>query len=252
MKSLQSVVSYLDTYLDIHAVKDGCWNGLQFEGSSSVEKILFAVDTGAETFERAVEEQADMIVVHHGLFWANVNPSLTAVTGKRVAILYKHNISLYACHLPLDVHAKVGNNAGIVSLIGAAIDGDFAVYNGTSVGYTGRFKKPVTLAAIIKKLNASLATTCTVLPFGPKKITRIGVISGSGSLSHMDEAVAKKLDLFITGEQMDVYHTARDAGINVLFAGHHATETVGVKLLAEHVRKKLSVGTVFVDIPTGL
>jgi dinuclear metal center YbgI/SA1388 family protein len=252
MALLHSIISYLDTYLDIHAVPDGCWNGLQFEGASSVKEILFAVDAGAATFEKAVEEHADMVVVHHGLFWTSANPSYTAVIKKRIDILYKHNISLYACHLPLDIHKTVGNNAGILSLIGAAIESGFAMHEGKPVGYTGLFKKPVTLGVITGKLNASLAAACTVLPFGPAGIRNVGVVSGGCSRAHLDEAVSRGLDLFITGEQIEVYHTAKDAGISVIFAGHHASETVGVKLLAEHVQKKLKVKTMFVDIPTGL
>ncbi len=252
MAQLKSIVSYLDTYLDIHAIKDACWNGLQFEGSSSVKKIFFAVDAGATPFEKAVEEHADIVVVHHGLFWTAVNPSYTAINKKRIDVLYKNNISLYACHLPLDMHKRVGNNAGIISLIGAKINDGFAMHDGQPIGYTGVFKKPLSLAALTKKLNTSLSTTCTFLPFGPKKIKRVGVVSGSGSHAHIEEAIKFGLDLFITGEQIEVYHMAKDANMNVIFAGHHATETVGVKLLAEHIRKKLKVKTVFVDIPTGL
>lgn len=252
MASLKSVVSHLDTYLDIHAIQDGSWNGLQFEGSTLVQKILFAVDAGAATFEKAVEANASMVVVHHGLFWKDTNPSYKDLMKKRCAILYENNISLYAAHLPLDSHIKVGNNAGIITLIGARVHDDFVLVNGKPISYTGIFTTPITLASITKKLNTTLHTVCTILPFGPKRIKRVGVVSGGCSHAHVEESINRKLDLFITGEQIEVYHMAKDAGINVIFAGHHATETIGVKALAEYIQKKLKIPTLFVDIPTGL
>lgn len=252
MKSLRSVVQYLNTYLKIDTVKDISWNGLQFEGSQTVKKILFAVDAGIDSFEKAVKEHAEMIVVHHGLFWIYSNPSYTVWNKKRIDILYKNNISLYTCHLPLDMHKTVGNNAGILKLIGARIDNEFAFHDGKPISYTGAFKRPVTVNSIVKRLNSSLNTDCTVLPFGNQRIKSVGVVSGSCSHSDIDEAISRELDLFITGENIEIYHMAKDAGINVIFAGHHATETVGVKLLAEHVEKKLKVKTVFIDIPTGI
>ncbi len=252
MASLKRVVSFLDTLLDIHSVKDGSWNGLQFDGGADVKKILFAVDSGADVFKKAVEEGADLVVVHHGLFWSHSDPSYTGVMKKRIDILYYNNISLYTCHLPLDLHRSVGNNAGIISILGARVTSDFISYGGTPLSYTGRLKKAVTLNSLVKKLNTALHTECNVLPFGPKKIKTVGVLSGSSSHGHLDEAISRGCDLFITGEQIDIYHTAKDAGINIIFAGHHATETVGIKSLCAVVKKKLKVKTVFVDIPTGL
>ncbi len=252
MASLKTIVSYLDRLFATPPVKDGSWNGLQIEGGTTVRKILFAVDAGAATFEKAVDEHADLIVAHHGLFWSYANPSYCGVMKKRIDILSEKNISLYAAHLPLDLHKSLGNNAGIISLVGARIADNFISYEGTPLSYTGRFKKPVTLNAMAKKLNAALRTECSLLPFGPKKIKTVGVLSGSCSHAHLDEAIQRNLDCFVTGEQIDVYHLAKDAGINVIFAGHHATETVGIKALCDFVKKKLKVKTIFVDIPTGL
>ena len=252
MESLKKITQFLNSYLKVHTVKDSSWNGLQFEGAQQVKKIVFAVDAGAETFERAASENAEMIIVHHGQFWSRQNPSFTGSNKKRLDILYKNNISLYASHLPLDMHKTVGNNAMLLRLIGARIKSDFALYEGQNISYTAAFKKPVLLSTIEKRLNSALNTKCTVLPFGPKKIRTTGVVSGSCSHSHVDEAIKLGLDLFITGENKDLYHLAKDTPINIIFAGHHASETVGVKALAELVRRKLKVKTVFVDIPTGL
>ena len=252
MESLKKIVNYLDRYLNVHTVQDSCWNGLQFEGVQKVKKILFAVDAGAETFEKAVHERAEMIVVHHGHFWSQLNPSFTGLNKKRLDILYQNNLSLYASHLPLDMHKTVGNNARLIKTIGARIKDKFAYYEGQKISFTGVFRKPTAINTIEKQLNNSLNTTCTTLPFGNKKIRTVGVVSGSCSHTHIDEAIKLGLDLFITGESKDVYHLSKDAAINIIFAGHHASETVGVKALSEYVRKKMRVKTLFVDIPTGL
>ena len=252
MESLIKITQFLNSYLKVHNVKDSCWNGLQFEGAQQVKKIVFAVDAGAETFERTVAEHAEMVVVHHGQFWSQQDPTFTGSNKKRLDILYKNNLSLYASHLPLDMHKTVGNNAMLIRLIGARIKGSFALYEGQNISYTAVFKKPVLLSTIEKRLNSALNTECIVLPFGAKKIRTVGVVSGSCSHSHVNEAITLGLDLFITGENKDIYHLAKDAPITIIFAGHHASETVGVKALSELVRKKLKVKTVFVDIPTGL
>ena len=252
METRKKIVQYLDTYLNTKAVKDASWNGLQFEGAPSVKKIVFSVDAGVEVFERAAEEKADMLIVHHGMFWKHGDPSINGINKKRLDILYKNNISLYASHLPLDMHKKVGNNAELFRLIGARITGEFGMYDGAHVSFMGRFTKPVTLKTVTKKLEKTLSTECTVLAFGPKKIKTVGLVSGGAGYACAGEAIDRGLDLYITGEELEVYHMARDAGINIIFAGHHATETTGVQALQKHLDKKFKVKTVFIDVPTGL
>jgi len=252
MITRDSVVEFLDTYLSVHEIHDGSWNGLQVEGNKSVHRILFAVDAGIETFECAVREKTDMVVVHHGHFWKKVNPSLRGWSKKRLSILLQHNISLYACHLPLDMHPEVGNNARLLSVVGAGMTGGFFEYDKETIGKKGRFGKSRTIDYVVKKLEKQLNTTCTVLPFGPSAIRTIGAISGGGGYGALEDALKHNLDCYITGDSVEIYHNARDAGIHVVFAGHHATETLGVKALAGVVKKQLKVQTLFIDIPTGL
>jgi dinuclear metal center YbgI/SA1388 family protein len=252
METRKKIVSYLDRYLNTQPVKDTSWNGLQFEGAKTVKKIAFSVDAGVEVFEQAVEEKAGMLIVHHGMYWKYTDPSVNGVNKKRLDILYKNNISLYACHLPLDMHKKVGNNAEILRLIGARISGEFGLYDGASISFTGHYKKPATLQSVTKKLEKAFNIKCTVLPFGPEKIKSVGVVSGGAGHSCVGEAIERRLDLYITGEELEVYHMAKDAGINIIFAGHNATETTGIKALQKHIGKKLKVKTVFIDVPTGL
>lgn len=249
---LNKIVDFLDSYLEIDAVKDSCWNGLQFEGKEKVQKIVFAVDAAVETFETAVKEKADMIVVHHGHFWKNQNPSVTSWAKDRLDILYNNKISLYACHLPLDRHRAVGNNAQIIKLIGAKIKDEFMFSGNKNIGWTGEFTNSKDLSIIEKTLTDKLDADCTVLPFGPKRIKRVAVCSGGAGYSGFYEALESKADLLITGDAVEVYYSAKDAGINIIFAGHHATEIIGLIALSKVVKNKFHIDTKFIDLPTGL
>ncbi len=249
---LKSLIEYLDSYLRIGEIRDASWNGLQFEGNDEVRKILFAVDAGIETFEKAIDEKCDMVVVHHGLFWAMNDPCITGATKKRIDILYRNDISLYACHLPLDRHQVVGNNVQLLNLIGARVAGEFLSRDGKNLSYHGEFKPEVSIDLVEKKLSEGLKTSCTVLPFGRSVIRTVGVISGGGGRGDFEHAVAKGLDLFITGEATDFYHAVKDTEMNVIFAGHHATEILGVMALRGVVEKELGIESIFIDIPTGL
>lgn len=249
--NLSSIVSFLNEYLKINEIKDDSWNGLQFEGKSKVKKIVFAVDASNDTFNKAIEKNADMIVVHHGHFWRTSNPSVTEWGKKRLDILNFGNISLYACHLPLDRHAVVGNNAQLLTILGAKVEEEFSLYEGSNIGWIGSVKKTY-LTEIEKTLNKALNTKCVVLPFGKELVEKIAVCSGGGGYARFFEALNKRVDLYLTGDQVSVYSTAKDAMFNVIFAGHYATETVGVKALSEIISKQFKIETEFIDIPTGL
>ena len=181
-----------------------------------------------------------------------MDPSLVASLKKRVEVLWSHEISLYAAHLPLDRHRAIGNNAQLLKLLGASIRDEFYRVDGKNVGWIGEFKRAVSLGTIEKKLARHLNAHCTVLPFGKKGVKTIAVVSGGGGMGGFGEAMAAGVDLYLTGEVCDLYHAAKDASINVIFGGHHATETLGVKALSEVVKKKFKVQTIFLDIPTGL
>lgn len=252
MVKLREIVEFLDDYLKINEIKDDSWNGLQVEGKDEVKKIVFAVDAGMNTFKKAVEEKADLVVVHHGHFWKEANPSVTNWGKERIDLLRKNDISLYACHLPLDRHGEVGNNAQLLKLISAEIKEEFYQHEGKNVGWTGEFKQAVSIKDVEKKLNSELKTKCTILPFGKKEIKTIAVCSGGGGYQAFFEALNKRVDLYLTGDSIEAYHSAKDAKLNVIFAGHHATETMGVKALSRVIKEKFGVETVFMDLPTGL
>ena len=252
MPTLKKVTGFLDTYLKIDEIEDSSWNGLQFEGKFQVEKIAFAVDASVESFEKAAQQNADMIIVHHGHFWQSHNPSISGWSKDRVDLLYKNNLSLYACHLPLDRHREVGNNAEILKLLGAPIKKEFMFHKGKNIGWLGERKRALSLKDIERKLVDSLDTECIILPFGKENIKSVAVCSGGGSYGGFYEALELKADLYITGDTAEIYYTAKDSGMNVIFAGHHATETVGLKALSKVIEKKLKVEAVIIDLPTGL
>lgn len=252
MPTLQKVVDFLDNYLKIDDIEDSSWNGLQFEGAPYVRKIAFAVDASVDSFERATQENADMLIVHHGHFWSNHNPSVRGWTKERVDFLYKNKLSLYACHLPLDRHKEIGNNAQLLKILGARIKSEFLYHKGKNIGWIGERKKPITLKETELKLIDSLKTKCIILPFGRENIKSIAVCSGGGSYGGFYEALELNADLYITGDTAEVYYTAKDSGMNVIFAGHHATETVGLEALSKFLEKSLKVDVLFIDLPTGL
>ncbi|MGI9535368.1 MAG: Nif3-like dinuclear metal center hexameric protein [Thermodesulfobacteriota bacterium] len=252
MSTLYKTVEFLDTYLDIFAIQDSCWNGLQFEGNKDVKKIAYAVDAGIETFNKAASLKCDMIVVHHGHFWSHQNPSYKDWGKKRLDVLYNNEISLYACHLPLDRHRVVGNNAQIIRLLGGIVNQEFLFHSGKNIGWTGKLKTQQTINQIVKTLKTKLNSDPKVLSFGKKKIKTIAVCSGGGGYGGFYEALSEGADLYITGDAIEIFYTAKDSEMNVIFAGHHATETIGLQALKKVVDKKFRTESVFIDLPTGL
>ncbi len=252
MEKLKKIRSFLDDYLDIDSISDNCWNGLQFEGKDNIGKIIFAVDAAKETFSKSASLKADLIVVHHGHFWKSQNPSITYWSKNRLDILIKNNISLYACHLPLDRHKVVGNNAQILKLLGAKITGEFLLHKGKNIGWIGDFTTPKRIQYIEDLLLDKLNCECKSLSFGPKNIKKVAVCSGGGGYDGFYEALNAGVDLFITGDPIEIFYTAKDTGLNVIFAGHHTTETIGLQALSKLVGKKFYVETQFLDLPTGL
>lgn len=252
MKKLNDIISFLDDYLKINEIEDTSWNGLQVEGNPEVRKIAYAVSAGSEIFQKSADEKADMIIVHHGQFWKGGDPRIIGWNKERVDILRDNKISLYASHLPLDRHKEIGNNAQLLKLLGAKIKEEFSLHKGKNIGWIGELVSPKRIEEIAKTLNDSLNTNSIIVQFGKEKIKRIAVCSGGGDYADFMEAIEKKVDLYITGDTSEIYNMARDAKINVIFGGHYATEILGVKALAEIIKKKFNLETVFIDVPSGL
>lgn len=250
MVNRDKLTGYLDDYLKISEIKDVSNNGLQVEGAEKVHKVAFAVDACLDAFVKAHAAGAQMLVTHHGLFWGEPL-MLRGIHRRRAAFLLKHNISLYSVHLPLDVHPEVGHNVQLARLLGLEVTGTFGEYHGVILGVVGKTKEPVTLDELVQTLQEKLAANMTVLNYGPRQIERVGIISG-GAASMVDQAADAGVDLFLTGEPShSAFHQIAERGLNVVYGGHYATETLGLKALSAHLEEKFDLQTQFLDIPTG-
>jgi dinuclear metal center YbgI/SA1388 family protein len=246
------LIGYLNEYLRVEEIEDKSQNGLQVEGLDEVTLVAFAVDGCQASFERAVAEGAQLLVVHHGLFWDEPVP-LIGPHFRRVRILIEGGCGLYAMHLPLDVHPEVGNNAEMARLLRLEDRRPFGEYHGMKIGFAGRLDPPLEIPALIGRLVEALGRPpIRILDYGPEEIERVACVSG-GAASMTDQVAEAGLDAYITGETSHAsFHQAAERELNVLFAGHYATETLGVKALARHLEERFELDTVFVDVPTGM
>lgn len=249
----KDITDFIDSYLQINEIEDFSYNGLQFEASEEIRRIGFAVDAGIGTFTQAAEQNIDMLVVHHGLFWKKQNPVITGVHKKRLNILFENQINLYAAHLPLDLHDEVGNNAGLLKYLSVDLSDRFSAYGRFQIGAIGEFGSPRSIDSIITELEEKLCSGMKLLKVSDKPVHKVAVMSGACNRGDLYDVASKGVDLLITGEPMELYHDAHDYGVSVIFAGHHASETVGVSLLKEKISQQFpSLETVFLDHPTGL
>lgn len=256
---LQELVDYLDEYLRIQEVPDapGAVNGLQVENDGSVASIVAAVDASQTTIDGVIAERSTspLLLVHHGLLWDG-NVPVTGRRYRRLAALIEHDISLYAAHIPLDLHPEVGNNVVLAERLGIEVEGWFGSYRGTPLGVWGLV--PAGLAergALVAELDRTLGALlpgARLIPGGPERVSRVGIITG-GAGGMIAEARDAGLDTFITGE--GAHHTYFDAmewGLNVVYAGHYATETLGVQALASRLAERFGLDWAFHDHPTGM
>jgi dinuclear metal center YbgI/SA1388 family protein len=249
--NLKDVTAYLDEYLGIADVHDSpqALNGLQVENTGKVTRVAVAVDVCRTTIDRAVEMAADFMVVHHGLFWGGLQP-LVAQHGHRVRTLIKHDIALYSAHLPLDLHPEVGNNAVLARALGLDDIEPFGEYEGQTIGFSGTLV--VSRAEFAGRIRAVLGFDPKVIATGPETVNRVGIVSG-GAGKLITQVAEAGLDTYVTGEgSHHTYFDAEEAGVNLIYAGHYATETVGVKALAHHMERRFGLPWEFIDHPTGL
>ena len=245
------LVTWLNDYLDIDAYDDISLNGLQVEGADEVKKVVAAVDSSMTTFEQAAELGADMLIVHHGLFWGKPL-ALTGMHKRRVQFLLEKNISLYAAHIPLDAHKEVGNNWGLAPILGMTDLEDFGSWKGKPIGVKGIFPNGTTLRDLADLIEKELGEAVLVHAGGDLELKTLGIISGGASWDVVT-AAEEDLDAFLTGEpKHEVFYEAFERGINALYAGHYMTETVGVNLLKDKLAKEFGLATDFVLLPTGL
>jgi len=247
---LETITTYLDNLLNIDKIEDSSLNGLQVSNSGHVVKIAVAVDASLASFKMAADQDCDLLVVHHGLFWGKPL-ALCGTHYQRIKFLMEHDIALYAAHLPLDMHPELGNNARIAAIMGWQPARDFGDYHGITIGKEVELEKAVPLSEIVDSIKEKLNTEPHVWDYGPTEIKRFGFVSG-GALSMLPQAIDRDFDLYITGEPgHSAFWNAKEEKINVILAGHYATETPGVRAVAKKLEKKFDIETVFLDLPTG-
>jgi dinuclear metal center YbgI/SA1388 family protein len=248
---LKGIVSYCDRLLRTADVGDydGAVNGLQVENSGRVDRIAAAVDASLATIELAIAGKANLLLVHHGLFWGPSHPW----TGRRYALLramLDADLAVYSSHLPLDAHPKLGNNGQLCAALGFTRMRPFFSSHGQTIGF--QVQKQVARDKLAQLVKRATGTQPRIIPGGPETCRRIGVVTG-GAGGDLKVAAAEGVDTFITGEGPHwTYALAEELGLNVMYAGHYATETFGVKALAQDLSRRFKVPWVFIDHPTGL
>lgn len=254
MPTLAEITDYLDNLLELEKFADDASNnGLQVEGATIVDKIAFGVDASLALFEAAADIDADLVFVHHGLFWGDGFKRILRIDAARFAALLGNGISLYAAHLPLDAHPEVGHNAIMAAELGLENRHAFAEYAGTEIGVSGNLARPLPPAELAELVEMKLGFKPTILGERTDKILEVGVVSGGAGTDGVLAAANGNLDCLITGEMgHQSWHHIVETGIAVLAGGHYETEKPGVLAVMEKLRKEFDVETKFIDIPTGL
>jgi dinuclear metal center YbgI/SA1388 family protein len=251
MPSLSKIISYTDRYLRVRNMGDwdNALNGLQIENSGRVKRIGAAVDVSTRVFTEAQKHDVDLLIVHHGLFWPGLQPIQGALR-RQLRIVFENDIALYSAHLPLDIHARVGNNAQLVAALGLKSAQPFLEEKGQPAGL--KVRASLTRGELVRKLQKVLNSSVKVFGFGPKQTRSIGVVTGAAG-SEIYRVADEGIDTFITGEAPHwAAVAAEEVGMNLLLGGHYATEVFGVKALAAHLSERFGIPWEFIDCPTGL
>ena len=251
------IIAELDRILEPERFNDYGPNGLQVPGAAEVATLATGVSANVELFELAVAEQAQLLLVHHGLFWGQGPGPINAAMKRRLKLLFDANIGLAAYHLPLDAHAEYGNNALLARALGATNLEPFALHHGEPIGFLATLPNSgganpgdgVPAADLFARVREATARDPLVFDAGPECIRTIAIVSGAGS-DYLADAAAAGADALLTGEPAErVMAGAREAGLHFIAAGHYATETFGVRALGEHLAETFGIRHVFLDVP---
>lgn len=249
---LHSITDLLDSTLRIREIRDAsvALNGLQVENNGSITKVALAVDGSQKTIDDAIAAGADLLILHHGIYWCGLRP-MTGWFKKKIESCLQHNLAVYGAHLPLDLHPELGNNASIAKALGLQDITPEVDYHGTLIGMAGTFNG--TVAELRAKFAEITGATVTgIVHDGDAPASRVAICSG-GAGEEIYQMHEKGYGTYLTGEENHwVSNAAQDMGINILFAGHYATETFGVKALGALIEKKFGLPTIFIDNPTGM
>ncbi|MBP7828288.1 MAG: Nif3-like dinuclear metal center hexameric protein [Kiritimatiellae bacterium] len=241
MTKLERLVAALDRELRIDQFRDASRNGLQVANDGRVRRIECGVDANLEFFEAARRRGADLLICHHGLSWGDSMTRLTGVQYRRVAFLIRNNMALYAAHLPLDAHPRLGNNVQIARAMGIRGLKPFGNYHGQVIGWAGRLASPMPFAAFKKRAERVLRHGLQTMEYGPATVRTVAVVSG-GAADLVEEAGRKGLDVFLSGEPaLQARTPAMEYGVHAVFAGHYATELFGVRAAGAYLTRRFRV-----------
>jgi dinuclear metal center YbgI/SA1388 family protein len=249
--TLAAIVSYSDRILRTREIGDydGAANGLQVQNDGVVTKIAATVDASVSTIKLAIAARADLLIVHHGLFWGARQP-WTGTHYKLLRLLVENNLAVYSSHLPLDAHPQLGNNILLCKALGLTHLKPFFYEHGQTLGFKSQTK--ISRGELAKRLERATGVKAKIIPGGQDICRNIGVVTG-GAGAELNLAVCEGVDTFVTGEGPHwTFALAEELGVNVLYGGHYATETFGVKALAAHLSRKFKVPWEFLDYPSGL
>ena len=257
MTRLAEIAGHLDALLETESIPDypGALNGVQLANRGPITRIAASVDVSRRVIDAVIEANANLLLVHHGMFWSGAQ-RLTGAVYDRLQMLFAHDIAVYASHLPLDAHATIGNNVLLAQALDLVPNGGFARFKTIDVGVRGECDCET--QDLVKRVDAFAranggAARCSDVPPG-RRTQRWGICTGAGASSEtLAEAHSLGLDTLIVGE--GPHHTAvlaDDLGLVVVYAGHYATETLGVRALAEHLTTKFGIPSTFIAAPTGL
>jgi dinuclear metal center YbgI/SA1388 family protein len=244
MGSRDEIVAFANEVLDVSSYPDYGPVGLQVVGSDEVKKIACGVSASRQLFEQAAEAGAQMVIVHHGLFWERDTRVIGPVMRERLRALFDADLSLLAYHLALDAHPEIGNNAILAGELGIDDKERFLEW-----GWGGRLEEPVSIAELSARVQEVVGRMPLVFSYGPERVERLAVVSG-GAARHVADAIAAGYDCFLTGEADEpTKHTAKEAGIHFIAGGHYATETSGVQALARRIAERFDLEWEFIDLP---
>lgn len=246
--SLKELELELKQVLRPEQFKDYCPNGLQVEGRKQVSKLVTGVTACQGLIDAAIEAGADALLVHHGYFWRGEDQSISGIKKSRIEALLKHDLSLLAYHLPLDVHREFGNNAQLAKVLGIEIDGELGKQNNHPIGLTGTIDQGADFESLRTLIAEKLERQPLAIEGSSKTIRTVAWCTGAAQ-NYIELAVAAGVDAYITGEVSEpTVHIARESGIHFFSAGHHATERYGVQAIGGYLASKFGLDHQFIDI----
>lgn len=245
---LNDLVTYLNKRLAPEMFRDYCPNGLQVEGKQEVKTVISGVTASQALIDKAVELNADVLLVHHGFFWKGEDSCITGMKKRRIQALLANGISLLAYHLPLDAHPEVGNNAQLAKVLGIEISGGLEPENPRSIGNIGRLPEPMNATDFADHIEKALGRKSLHISGGDHDISTVAWCTG-GAQGYIEKASALGVDAYISGEVSEpTYHHAIENGIHYFAAGHHATERYGVQALGEELVQQFDLLHQYVEI----